>query len=271
VLPPAPFDSLYDPAEIPIRYFDKGAYECRSAFDRPVADRDKLWELSKDQIRQVWKDYMGLCAYVDHEAGRVIDVLDELGLRENTIVVYSADHGKMLGEWGAGEKDVFDNEVWRVPFIWSWPGHIPEGKSRAEPCELIDTPRTLLSLAGLGDKIPPEYRGRDLFSDPAPDAVFGSIRSSLDPPESNAMRFAVRTDRYRMDVSWPIGGPRPRLSDCDGNLFDLTEDPFETRNVFGESEYKSAQMDLMDRIDSWLSGTEWDPRLLDPETAKTLY
>lgn len=78
--------------------------ECHTLMnDVHYADARRMRDLSEDQVRQVWRDYMGLCAYVDHELGRLLDALDAAGLRENTIVVFSADHGQGLGEWGATE------------------------------------------------------------------------------------------------------------------------------------------------------------------------
>jgi choline-sulfatase len=175
VLPPAPYDTLYDPADLPVRYFDRRAYEGRSSWDREIADMHRMRECSKGQIDQMWADYMGLCAYVDHEVGRALAALEALGLRETTIVVFSADHGKALGEWGATEKGFFDQQVWRVPFVWSWPGTIPAGVVRSDLCELVDTGRTLLALTGV--TAPKEWRGRALFDDDAttPAAVFGQI------------------------------------------------------------------------------------------------
>lgn len=272
VLPPAPFDTLYDPDDLPIRFYDEQANATRAHYDRVIAERDGMKTLSRTEIRQVWKDYMGLCAYVDSEVGRLLSALDRLGMRENTIILYSADHGKLLGEWGAGEKDVFDSEVWRVPFVWSWPGHIPERTTRTASCELIDTARTLLTLAGLANKIPATYQGRPLFHSEPSDAVFGATRSEwYFPKEAQDLRLAIRTERYRMDVTWPIDGSRPSEEDMDGNLFDLRSDPWERRNLWKARDYASARTELIDRLQAWYVQTHVDPRLLDPTTATGIW
>ncbi|MCL5270528.1 MAG: sulfatase-like hydrolase/transferase [bacterium] len=269
VLAPPPYDRLYSPDELPVRYFDPEVLRQRSGFDKALAARDRLGDLSREQIGQIWKDYMGLCAYIDREVGRLLDVLNETGLEENTIVVYSSDHGKMLGEWGAGEKDIFDSEVWRVPFVWSWPGHIPEGAVRAEPTELLDMGPTLLGLAGLTDRRPANWHGRDLFRDPAPDAVFGVIRPEWyyrDDPLG--MRVAVRTARWRMDINWPMGRGRPTHQYMDGNLFDLEADPQETRNLWNEPAHAAVAEELVGKIEAWLERTDLDPRLLEVVAAQ---
>lgn len=271
VLAPHPFDSLYASGDIPIRYFDEKIFHDRSRFDQAIARRDGMRDLSADQVRQVWSDYMGLCAYVDSEVDRLLRTLDEFGLTEQTIVLFSADHGKMLGEWGAGEKDVFDSEVWRVPFVWSWPGRIPAGESRSDLCELIDTGPTLLALAGLEDMIPERWRGRNIFDSEAPDAVFGAIHPEWyyhDRPE--LMRAAIRTVRHRMDVNWTMCGMTP-ASDClDGNLFDCQEDPHETVNLWDSEKHASVRDELLSRFGAFFAETEWDLRLASAERVQLL-
>ena len=272
VLPPAPYDRLYDPGELPVRMYNERGRQERAHYDRMIAERDGMDHLNEAHYRQIWKDYMGLCAYVDHEVGRLLDVLDELGLTGDTIVVFSTDHGKLLGEWGTGEKDVFDDPVWRVPFIWSWPGHLPEGTVREDLTELVDTGRTLLSLAGLERRIPAHYRGRNLFGDPAPDAVFVTIRAVwYYPEESRKMRCAVRTRDYRMDVTLPIDGTKPDKAQADGNLFCLKTDPYEVHNLWNDPAEAERIDALLDRMQDWLSIVTPDPRLLDPSLADILY
>jgi arylsulfatase A-like enzyme len=261
VLAPPPFDSLYDPDEIPIRFYDDGAYTRRASYDRRLADGWRMRDLTRDQVRQMWKDYMGLVACVDHEVGRLLSALRLLGIEDNTIVLLSADHGKSLGEWGATEKGFFDSEVWRVPFVLAGPGVEARGAVRTDVCALIDTGRTLLSLAGLD--VPSSFRGRDLMSDPAPGAGFAQIGwpdgtapllKALDinlGPTAAAMRVAVRTQRYRMDVTWMRDGRRLALAEADGNLFDLDGDPEERENLWAAPEAQPVVRELWQILEAW--------------------
>lgn len=282
VLAPPPFDTLYDPAEIPIHPHNEDAYRTRSAYDRRRADAMRMRDLSPEQVRQVWADYMGLVACVDHETGRLLSALRYMGLDENTIVLFSADHGKSLGEWGATEKGFYDSEVWRVPFILSGPGVEPVGTVRTDICELIDTGRTLLALAGL--EAPGAYRGRDLFSEPAPEAVYAQIgwpdldaplfqrafiervsevqsRRGLSPtsgrrPSHTQMRVAIRTARYRMDVTWYDNGRQLPRREADGDLFDLQGDPQETRNLWAVPEAQPIVDELWHKLEAWFAGLD---------------
>ena len=95
-----------------------------------------------------------------------MEVMDELGLTENTIIVYSSDHGAGLGEFGLVTKGTFDDPSWRIPYIWSWPGHVPEGIVSEDLAELTDMSRTLLRLCGMGPNGPRARYG----------AVLGDLR-----------------------------------------------------------------------------------------------
>jgi arylsulfatase A-like enzyme len=266
-LAPPPFDTLYNPDDLPVRYFDRDAYRTRSEFDRRIADLHRMDLLSDKQIRQVWKDYMGLCAYIDMQIGRVLDALEKADLSEETIIMYSTDHGKSLGEWGSGEKGTFDSEVWRVPFIWSYPSTIPRGVEEA-PCGTIDTARTLLSLIGLERDIPDSWRGRNLFSAGSPNEgadvtvdpqlgrlSFGSLRHAIDDwpdLDGRLFRVAVRSIRYRFDVNWFGDGSRPPDSELDGTLFDLESDSGETRNRFSDNAMHSVRASFIAAIERWI-------------------
>jgi choline-sulfatase len=273
VLAPPPFDKLYDPADLPIRYFDEKAYQTRAVRDRRNADRQRMRELTREQIQQIWKDYMGLIACVDHETGRMIEALEKMGVLNNTIVLFSADHGKALGEWGTTEKGFYDSEVWRVPFILAGPGVTAKGKVDREICELIDTGRTLLSLADL--EIPEVFEGRDLLNEPSREAVYGQIgwpdqnapivqrfrEKSWRAPTHTAMRSAIRTQRYRMDVTLYQDGDQVSIDRADGNIFDLELDPYETRNLWNDSRYTDMKLALWEKLLNWDARMERTPQV----------
>jgi choline-sulfatase len=269
VLAPRPFDELYSPDDVPIRHFSEEACRGRSRYDQRVAEEFGMTALSRDEAERAWTDYMGLCAFVDRETGRVLEALERFGLVEETIVVFSSDHGRSLGEFGPGQKMTFDDQVWRVPFIWSWPGQLPEGEKRPELCELVDTARTLLALAGLPGKAPPGWVGRDLFGDPAPEAAFGAIG----PRGSRVVRVGVRTRRHRMDLDWDLAANAP-ARDPDGDLFDLEADPGEMRNLFSDPARAGLVGDLSAKVCAWVAdhhetGPPWHRTTKTPRTPRS--
>lgn len=257
VLPPAPWDRCYREQDLPIRAFDQEAFAGRSAYDQRIAAEFDMRGFDARQRAQAWTDYFGLCAYVDAAMGRLLDTLDRLGLAENTIVMLSSDHGRGLGEFGGGQKQVFDDQVWRVPFIWSWPGHLPEGLRRDEPCELIDTARTLFDLCGLAGREPAAWAGRRLFADPAPEAVFGILDR-----RGGRLRIGVRTTTHRLDCDWDLQGG-PLLDDQAGNLIDLVADPLERVNRWRDPAQATLRQTLLGRIAEWLARHPAHPRLYE--------
>jgi arylsulfatase A-like enzyme len=277
VLAPPPYDQLYDPDEIPIRFYDEKAYKTRSERDRRNADRQRMRELSREQIRQMWKDYMGLVACVDHETGRMLDALAELGLLDRTIVLFSADHGKALGEWGVTEKGFYDAEVWRVPFILAGQGVNAHGIVDDDICELIDTGRTLLHLSGLD--VPEQFKGRDLLNEAPQKAVYGQIgwpdpaapimqrirERSQRGPIATAMRSAIRTQRYRMDVTLYQNGVQLPIEEADGNIFDLQADPLETQNLWDDPTKKGLKQALWDQLLAWDKSMDHTPQVFNTD------
>lgn len=280
VLPPAPFDKLYSPDDIPIRYFDEEAFNGRSHRDREWSGRFRYRNMPKADYAKTWTSYMGLCAYVDQQVGRLLNALNETGLADNTIIVYSADHGRALGEYGAPEKHTFDDAVWRVPFIFAFPGRIPEGETRDDLCGLIDTGKTLVGLAGLEEELPDHWRGRELFNDPIPpvseQAAFGQIGFPDDAVGAGvihqrknkghanfgeAMRIGVRTNRHRLDVTWMRGGERLDGDDLDGQMYDMENDPLERNNLFNDPDHQDVAGDLLNRIAAWFDSLDKPPAL----------
>ena len=290
VLPPPPFDRLYDPAEIVIQPYSEKAYRERAEYDRTMSDAQRMAEIPENLYRQTWADYMGLVGYVDYEIGRLLAAMKALGLDDDTIVLFSSDHGRALGEYGHGEKCTFDNQVWKVPFIFHWPGRLPEGEVREDLCELVDTGKTLAALAGIGDDVPSNWRGRDLFGGgilPREEqSVFGQIGSpnenapilqneivknelksvtkrllnGIEPhmvnPAFRLMRTGVRTHEYRMDVSWMRKGRRIQIEEADGNLFHLVSDPREMNNLWAEPSRQDVVRNLYARLKSWFENME---------------
>jgi choline-sulfatase len=271
VLPSKPWDTFYDPAEIPIVYVDMDAVNTRSSWNRESSQWKALSQLSKEDYDRSWQHYMGLCAQVDHEVGRLMEVMNELGLTGNTIIVYSADHGAGLGEFGLVTKGTFDDPSWRVPYIWSWPGHIPEGVVSDDLAEMTDMNRTLLRLCGLDEMIPDSWRGRDLFMDPAPDAVFSQIgypnMNSVVGKEGDKrghfgqLRVGMRTAQFSMDYTFMKNGQKMPVED--GNLFDLINDPGELKNLWDDPDHQEIKASMAERMDRWFEEIDKPALLFD--------
>ena len=249
VLVPRPWDQLYAPDDIPFRPFNRKAYENRSTFDREHSDLEDCADLPEATWRRCRADYFALCAYLDHQVGRRLRALDQIGLADDTIVAYNSDHGRSLGELGLSEKCNFDREVWRVPFILSGPGLIPEGEQRHDLAELMDFGPTLCGLTGID--LTPGMRGRNLFDSTEPEAVFGVV----DPVHIDGLpqqrRAALRTRRFRYDCTVERDGQQVAIDECDANLIDLESDPLEEVNLAYDPRHAHTARDLHCKIEEY--------------------
>ena len=200
-----------------------------------------------------WSVYQGYHAHVsaiDDELGRIMKKLDDLDLADDTILVYSSDHGSMLGSHGVGGKRQPYEESIRVPFLARWPGAIPKGATSNALFGAIDIMPTLCGIAGVsvpaacvGADLAPTLRGRP---GPEPEAQFLmhiSKKNASGGEQHPAPLFrGVRTSRYTYAV-------RPEKPWC---LFDNQEDPFQMTNRIGDPAMKPVCEHLAEMLQEFL-------------------
>lgn len=166
------------------------------------------------------RDYFAAVSGVDDQIGRVLSALDDKGLRGDTIVIFTSDHGMQLGSHDLMYKNVPFEESMRLPFLLRWPGRVPAGEN-AEMLDSVDIAPTLLGLLGLGDRIPAVMQGHDrspaLTGDGEPAADPAAIFYHFSHNDSDADTRGLRTrnakfiaalspdgaltiDFYRLDV-----------------------------------------------------------------------
>ncbi len=181
--------------------------------------------VTPDQARECKLAYYAAISFVDAQIGRVLDALDRLGLRENTIIVFWSDHGYHLGEHGLWFKQSCFEESARVPMIIVPPGTKNAGKACPRTVELIDLYPTLADLAGLTPpKDLPGVSLRPLLENPtAPSTrpAFTQVQRGDFPGHS------VRTERWRY-TEWDFGTKGSELYDHDADpqeLHNLAPDP----------------------------------------------
>ena len=200
----------------------------------------------KDLVR--WKfnrymhDYLACIRAVDEGVGRVLDLLDEEGLADNTIVVYTSDQGFYLGEHGWFDKRWIFEESLRTPLLVRWPGVIKAGAVNANLVSNLDFAETFLDVAGLA--APDEMQGRSLVPLLKKGEVPSDWRKSFyyhyyefPGPHDVRRHYGVVTDRYKLVRFYE---PEADYSE----LFDLKEDPQEMLSVYGKPGYAEVQADL---------------------------
>lgn len=145
---PQAFFELYDPARLP---WPKGRGET-SIYDHPVLAAFRRYQNYDDyfrdeaQVRLAITSYYALVSYLDHNVGRVLQALQDSGLADDTLVIYSSDHGDNLGTRGFWGKSLLFEESAGVPMILAGPG-VPAGKVSATPVTLVDVAPTLYAAA----------------------------------------------------------------------------------------------------------------------------
>jgi arylsulfatase A-like enzyme len=177
---------------------------------------------------------------IDDQLGRVLARLDALGLRDDTIVIFTSDHGETLGDHGLIQKGCrFYEGLVRVPLIFRWPGHIEAGQLSDALVELTDKAPTLLELAGL--PVPGYTLGRSLMAILAGrtrehrDGVRCEYIDALDLPDASRATM-WRNRRYKLVVY--------HGHDL-GELFDLDQDPWEHRNLWDDPTHQNIKAELM--------------------------
>jgi len=204
--------------------------------------------------------YYGLCESLDYEMGRVLTALDNLGLRDNTLVVFTADHGDMQGSHGQTRKGKPEEESLHIPMIMRLPTRIQAGQTPDTLISSIDLMPTLLSLCGLD--APGTCTGRDLsaavLGGPAPEVE--SVYAEGKVQTQNAWR-AVVTRQHKLAVN--IAGDVT-------HMFDLETDPYEMNNLANQPAHAALQAELLAELGRW--GSETDDTFPEkPASAKTMY
>ena len=214
---------------------------------------------------------MGLVAQLDHHIGRAVKSLDETGRLHDTLIVFTSDHGDFLGDRGLGEKELFYDEIIRVPFLLYDPspeadatrGHVDSGF-----VEAVDVVPTILDALELpapchrieGRSLLPVTRGNR--SSDAREATFCELdysfrraRHVLGRGVRECRAWMVRTERWKY-VHWL--GMRPQL-------FDLAADPLELRDLGDMPGHDRCKTEMRERLFDWLADLKRRTTVTDQE------
>jgi len=221
-------------------------------------DIPKEGPIPDELARRLIHGYYACVSYVDAQIGRVIDELDRLGLRDDTIIVLWGDHGWHLGEQGLWCKHTNFENATRAPLIISAPTQKTKGQHCNKLVEFVDIYPTVCELAELA--VPKELEGvslKPLLENPEREwksAVFSQYpRPGLlcHDPEKMVMGYSMRTKRYRY-TEWIQLKSGRRVG---GELYDHEKDPEENVNVIDKEEYAGVVKKLKKRMKAGWRGT----------------
>ena len=208
-----PQDQIIVP-EVPNGYLDTLPKPARQSITR----KKEQLNLPKDLARQAIQAYYASTTFADAQIGRVLGALDETGLTENTIVLFTSDHGYHMGEHGHWQKTTLFENATRVPLIIAGPGVEDVGRSAKVPVEMLDFYPTLAELCGL--PAPKHLSGVSLVP-VLKDAAAQPRQSAL---SQYANGYSLRTARYRY-TQWGENGSEG------AELYDRQADPQELTNL----------------------------------------
>ena len=232
-VPPIPFEDL--------DYHSKGLF---------FAHGRNLHDVSDEHLRLSRHGYYGMISYIDDKVGRILDLLDECGLSDDTVVAFVSDHGEMLGERG----------MWYKHHFWEWSAHVPvllrlpggESAGRNDKVvSLIDLAPTLIDIAtnGRGAELPVELDGNSLLG-----AIGASSEQWPDVAISDYLAIGpctpcrmVRKGAYK--YFYTHGHP--------AQLFNLDDDPHELKNLAGSDGHRDIETELRS-----IAMTDWNPEAL---------
>ncbi len=238
VVLPEPSSLLDDYAGRAIREIEDTTRYSRLAINAEGQYRElaKKFEGNREQAtREIYqaffKGYLRLVRGVDENVGRLLDYLDEAGLRENTVVIYTSDNGFFSGEHGFYNKMWMYEESLHLPLLVRYPGVVAPGSECSQLTSMLDIAPTFLDLSGAA--IPADLQGASLLpllrggQAPVRDAVYYHFYEQFGTPEM----VGVRTGTHKL-VHYP------GLAQVQWELFDLENDPTEMENLAGKPEFR---------------------------------
>lgn len=238
LLPPKPWNDMYQMQDVPLppTINDQRIIGGRGTYRRDQWSDDQF----KDYIRRYW----GFVSFIDYQIGKLLDKLEQMGELENTIIVFTSDHGDMAGEHGSIYKSTICSwdELMRVPLILSYPPQVKTGSSSQALVSNIDFLPTLLEM--IGTKIPGQLDGK-------------SFKAVLENPNREhreilftsvmGMNFMATDRHWKYNLNSINGHP--------DELYDRNKDPDEMNNLINDPAFEEAGGRMKDQIHRWLQET----------------
>ena len=240
----------YDPDQITLPDYVPGEFQTKPLFRR--AGVENIWNVDAtgpEKMRQALACYYGVISAIDDNVGRMIDHLDTTGKLDNTLIVFTADHGDFAGEHGQFGKNALGGyePMYRVPFIWYWRGQTG-GHVFSDLVETIDFAPTVCEVLGL--PIPATVHGESLV----PALAQSADQSGHGWSGKDAVFFdtpfvkTVRTRQWKL--SYAFTG-----QEC-GEMYDVINDPGESRNLFTDNQLGHIREHLLRLLLDWVMRTD---------------
>jgi len=241
--PPYEYYRRFDPGTMPGPAFREEDIEQQMQFERAGVDfQTSATHPAEIGGQELQAAYYAMVEFVDEQLGRLIQTLEETNQRADTLVLFTSDHGEMLGDHGLVQKGCrFYDGLIRVPMIWSWPGRIAENVRSDALVELTDLAPTLLQSAGL--PVPEQMQGRSFASILQQSDDNPTHRQSVRSEYIDALGLEnhSRATMY-FDGTWKLVQYHGTGL---GELYNLLDDPHEFTNLWEVSSTRRLRDELI--------------------------
>ncbi|MEP7366331.1 MAG: sulfatase-like hydrolase/transferase [Acidobacteriota bacterium] len=254
-----PYDSMFDNIDIPLpkQVTLADIQKLPLPAQKQILRGRPQYAMDRQRLEWIYRSYYASVAMIDKEVGDILDTLRQSGQEQNTVVIFSTDHGDQLLEHGLVDKNVFFEASVRVPFLISLPGRIKPGRYD-ELIEMVDILSTLFDICGL--PLAPRVQGRSFaplvtggqytprefaFAENIiPEVITsGNLELPYVPGKGvGGIRHPdakmIRTQRWKFN-HYPGHG---------GELYDLQSDPGEERNLYAQAAHQPRVREMKDRL-----------------------
>lgn len=235
--PPAPWHEMYDPESLTLLPgWIAASLEQDLQYNRGYFHNDTLTEPA---LRRAMAYYYATISHIDHNVGRMIDSLKQRGLYDDTMIVFTSDHGEYMGYHHMVLKgNLMYDALLKVPLIAKWPGNPNAGRVSDRPTTNIDLAPTFCEVAGLAPS--KSMYGTNLSKDPGREYLYSEAH--------NGIQLAARSQKRKLilvDSEW--NSLKLKL------FFDLEKDPFELHNLYDDPAYKSEASEVEKGLHEWSS------------------
>lgn len=241
--PPGEFWDMYEEVEIDIPDLSENDTEKYTVLDKWLNNgfhRNDIFDIRDPEgLYKLRRAYSALVTYIDHKVGELMDILKETGLDKNTIVIFTSDHGDMLGEKGMVQKRCFYEWSSKIPLIIRYPNNLYANKKIKSPVSLIDLGPSILEMVS-------EERHKEFDID-------GKSFVDIIQGKENLAREVI-SESHGEGIVWPcfmIRSGRFKytyIHQYESQLFDVEKDPKENNNLSGKPEYSQIETQLKNKI-----------------------
>ncbi|KGK00113.1 sulfatase family protein [Thalassotalea sp. ND16A] len=236
------------------RLYNRMTAEQKVKWDAYYNESNKEYQAVKGDAKALleWKyrrymhDYLSSIKSMDNDIGRILDYLDENGLAENTIVVYTSDQGFFIGEHGWFDKRFMYEETMRTPLVIRYPNGIKAGQAVTDLVQNIDYAPTFLDFAGID--IPADIQGVSLkdrlvgdATELERDSLYYHYYEGIEREHKVAKHQGVRTKTHKLIHFKDVGVDHYEM-------YDIVNDPSEMNNLYGKAQYRAIQQDLHQQL-----------------------